>query len=59
MFFRPAEIHRQNVEECVEVAVNEGKVRKWCWVCKEGTTEMLDEERSGFPCLVLNDQKNM
>jgi hypothetical protein len=34
----PVEIHRQFVEVCGEGKMNEGCVRKWYWLCKEGTT---------------------
>jgi elongation factor P hydroxylase len=36
--FRPVEIHRQIAEVCVEGKMNGEYVRKWYWLCKEGTT---------------------
>jgi hypothetical protein len=44
---RPVKIHWQIVEVYGEGAVNEGNVRKWCRVFKEGRTNVHDEERSG------------
>jgi hypothetical protein len=32
-------------------------VSKLCRVCKEGTADVFDEERSRRPCLVMNDLK--
>ena len=39
----PVEIQWQKVEVYGEGAVNEGNVRKWCWLFKEGRTEVHDE----------------
>jgi hypothetical protein len=36
----PVEIQRQMVEVYGEGAVNEGNVKKWCWLLKEGRTEV-------------------
>jgi hypothetical protein len=44
-----AEIHRQIVEVHGEGAINEGSVRKWCRLFKEGRTNVHDEEQSGYP----------
>jgi hypothetical protein len=38
----PVEMHRQIVEVNGEGAADEGHVKKWCWLFKEGRTEMHD-----------------
>jgi hypothetical protein len=37
---RPAEIH------IYMIATNDGNVKNWCWLFKEGKTNVHDEERS-------------
>jgi len=32
---------------CGESAMNEGNIRKWCWLFKEDRTNVHDEEQSG------------
>jgi hypothetical protein len=54
---RLAGIHRQIGEVCDEGAINEGNVRKWCRLFKEGTANVHDEERNGHPSLVTDDLK--
>jgi hypothetical protein len=39
-----AEIHGYIVKICSEGAVNEGIVRKWCWLFREGRTNVRDLE---------------
>jgi hypothetical protein len=39
-----AEIQRQVVEVYSEGAVNEGNVRKWCWMFREGRINVHDKE---------------
>jgi hypothetical protein len=38
------EVHRHIVEVYAEGAMNEGNVRKWCQMFKEGRTEVHDEK---------------
>jgi hypothetical protein len=45
-YFHAAEIHRQIAEVYSEGAVNEGNVRKLCWLLKEGRINVHDEEQS-------------
>jgi hypothetical protein len=54
---RAAEIHKQIVEVYGEGALNEGNVRKWCRLFKDGRTNVHDEEQSGRPSLVMDDLK--
>jgi hypothetical protein len=35
-------------------AVNEGNVRKWCWLFKEGRINVCDEEQSVRQYLVMD-----
>jgi hypothetical protein len=53
-YVRPAEIHRQIVEEYGEGAINEGCLRKWCRLFKHGRTNVRDGERIGRPSLVTD-----
>jgi hypothetical protein len=52
-----AEIHRQIVEVYGKNAMNEGNVRKWCWLFKEGRTNVHDKEQSGKPSVVTDNLK--
>jgi hypothetical protein len=54
---RTAEIHGQIVKAYVEGVMYEGNVRKRCRLFKEGRTNVQDEERSGWLCLVADDLK--
>jgi hypothetical protein len=49
------EIHRQIVEVYSDDAVNEGNVRKLCWLFKEGRINVHDEEQSVCQYLVMDD----
>ena len=51
------QIHRQIVEVYSEGAVNEGNVRKLCWLFKEGRINVHDEEQSVSQYLVVGDFK--
>ena len=52
-----AEIHGNIVKMCSEGAVNEGIVRKWCWLFREGRTNVRDLEWNGCLSLVTDDLK--
>jgi len=39
-----AEVHRHIDEVCGEGAINEGSMRKWCRLVKEGRTVVHDEQ---------------
>jgi hypothetical protein len=41
------EIHRQTVEVYSEGAENKENMRKWCWLFREGRTNVYDEKRNG------------
>jgi hypothetical protein len=51
------EIHCQIVEVYVEGTMNQGNVRKWCRLFKEGRTNMHDEEQSRHLALVTDELK--
>lgn len=44
---RSVKMHSQIVEVYGEGALNEGNLRKWCLLFKEGRANVHDEERSG------------
>jgi len=52
---RPAEIHKQIVAVYGHV-MNRQNVTKWCCEFSEGTTDIYDEQRSGRPSLLSDDQ---
>lgn len=54
---RPVKIHWQIVEVYGEGAVNEGNVRKWCRLFKEGRPNVHDEERVGLPSSIMDGLK--
>ena len=54
---RLEEIHGQIVAMYGEIAVTKGNVRKWCWLFREGTINVHDEEWSWRTSLVTDDLK--
>ena len=51
------EIHCQNVEVYVGGTMNQGNLRRWCWLFKEGRTNVHDEEQSWHLVLVTDELK--
>ncbi|GBM97353.1 hypothetical protein AVEN_264679-1 [Araneus ventricosus] len=51
---KPAEIHRQFLENYCENVMTDGMVRKWVRQFNDGSTSVHDEARSGRPS-VVND----
>ena len=51
------EIHYQIVEVYVGGTMNQVNVRRWCWLFKEGRTNVHDEEQSQHLVLVTNELK--
>jgi len=49
---RPAEIHKQIVAVCGNF-MNRQNVTKWCREFSEGRTDVHEEQRSGWPSLIL------
>jgi len=51
----PSEIHHQICQAYGDIAMSDGKVRKWVRMFNEGRGNVNDEARSGRPSLVNDD----
>jgi hypothetical protein len=50
-----AEIHNELCAAYSQNAMSEGTVRQWCRLFKDGRTNVHDEQRTGWPASVVND----
>jgi transposase len=48
----PVDIHSQLCEAYEEKCMSVQHVRKWCSECKDGRTDVHDEQRSGRPSVL-------